>query len=176
MYVTASLCGPPAPFRFQLPVDAALFLDPEIRVDRHEKLAYHGRRNSLAHPGLACLGPGHYSLADLEPWLHEGQAGDGSVTGDALFKHLKDSLLLGRCLSLADGLAIRKKDIRIVRHYFGGNSIPLWRSVIGEVGTGERLVPVLEADDPDSDSGDPVSWVYLDGDFCSCCPAYLLPK
>jgi hypothetical protein len=103
--------------------------DTIVRVDRSICLNYPRWIRDVLHPEFATFGPAEYDLAkQVELWLHDDQK-NGGMKGKCVYKHLKQTDTLKRCLGLHDALAIQQAGIVVFRELFGNNTVSCWKSV-----------------------------------------------
>lgn len=142
-------------------------LDYNVTVDRSVKPSYPDWFKKLIHP---CAGPKEFDLQAVEQWLHDKQK-NGIVSGNTIYKFLKDNNALASCLNLLDGFAIQKKGIAVFRKLFSGKAVFLWGSVM-QGSDGDLYVPCL----CESGDGVMVSWLCLGDDWGSNDPALRFSK
>jgi hypothetical protein len=112
-----------------------------IQVDRSILPEYPHWKKTLFHPELESAGFPVYFLSMLRPWLHEKQK-MGTVKGQVIYDHLKDTGIISTCLNLQDGYAIARNGIEAFRDVFGKQALFLWASVV-ESNNGQFSVPYL---------------------------------
>jgi hypothetical protein len=145
-------------------------LDFLIHVDRSVRPSYPdwAKHDSVNNPGFVALeatGPADYDLSTVDQYLYGKQKTGGYETGNAIYKHLKDTSALVDCYGLADLLAIQAKcnkpgGIAVFRALFKGKAVFGWKSVVEGQG-GSLRVPGLVEDD----GGVVLRWLWLDDDY-----------
>ncbi len=103
--------------------------DTVVYVNRVTRPSYPNWRRHVLHPEFERHGPSTYDLAALDLWIPDMQRA-GSVSCAEVHEHLKLTDTLPQCLNLQDGVAIRKKGLRLYTSLFGERSIFLWKSVV----------------------------------------------
>lgn len=116
--------------------------DSLIRIMRPVKPTYPNWVREVMHPELEDVGPGEYDLAQIDPWLHDGQRNGGRVTGNRIYEDFERNDGLKTCLGLRDGEEIQKKGIAVFRRFFAGKALFLWKSVVRSF-DGDLVVPYL---------------------------------
>ncbi|MBU1557514.1 hypothetical protein KKC45_00975 [Patescibacteria group bacterium] len=143
-------------------------IDPIIKIDRSVCPTYPDWVKEAQHRELENSGPGEFDVSKLEQWLHPDQE-NGIVTGDVIYKYLKDNLLLEGCLGFVELLAIQSRGIEFFRKYFSGKFVFGWKSVVLH-SDGDLLVPCLF----ESGRGVVLRWNWLDNSCFSDCPTLRL--
>jgi hypothetical protein len=119
-------------------------IDSVLHVDRAVPPVHPEWMKNPAHPELELNGPAEYDLkTSLEISFLPGQ-GDGKFTGLDAYEHLKSNNLLGGCLGLADGFAIRERGIKAFSKFFEskeGAVVALWTAVFTDA-DGKLCVPL----------------------------------
>lgn len=140
-------------------------IDFIVCVNRKVRPEYPEWKKELLHPELECTGPRKFDLSKAEQWLHDGQKGNSTTTGQVIYEYLKSNNMLDSCYSLQDGLAIQRKGIAVFRELFKGKAVFLWKSVVRD--RCGLYVPCLY------ESGDMVveCWDRLGGSWGSIGPA-----
>ncbi len=119
-------------------------IDSVLHVDRTVAPAYPEWLKTPLHPELELTGPAEYDMkSNLELSFLPGQ-GDNKFTGLDAYEHLKANNLLGECLGLADGLAIRERGVRAFTKFFEAKDsavVALWKSVFTDE-EGKLCVPL----------------------------------
>ena len=98
-------------------------------------------------------------MAQVAPWLHEGQKDGSAVTGTSIYTHLKDGDILRSCLGYLDALAIRQAvmdeifdrgNLNRFNHFFqttfGSRTLYFWRGIGRRLKDGQLVVPGLYLD------------------------------
>jgi len=94
------------------------------------------------HPELENGGPLEYDATKLVEWFAPGQE-VGVVTGEIVYRYLKDNDLLSTCIGLTDLVEIQKKGIGFFRQNWKGKVVFGWRSIARNRHNGELAVLCL---------------------------------
>jgi len=116
--------------------------DVIIQIDRSRRPTYPRCVRQPLHEDLEYAGPDQYGLRQVQCWYHHAQ-GKEEILYHEIYACLKYFDLLGRCLSLWDGEAIKKSVTPVLFEQFFPNQSPvLWRSVAVGL-NGKLIVPSL---------------------------------
>ena len=119
-------------------------IDSVLHVDRTVAPTHPDWMKSLLHPELELNGPAEYDMkTNLDISFLPGQ-GDGKFTGLDAYEHLKSNNLLGGCLGIADGWAIRERGVKAFSKFFEskeGAVVALWTAVFTD-DAGKLCVPL----------------------------------
>jgi len=146
----------------------ALSVDIRIVVNRSVRPTYPHWMQRALHPELERTGPITYDLRAILPWFHFRQQYGYHYTigGHELYMYLKERELLGGCLSLRDGEVIQRKGLDIFRQFFGSQSCVLWKSVVQDHHSKQRVPYLYEY------NGDlAIGWSSLDDRWSGITPA-----
>lgn len=114
--------------------------DPIIHVDRSTPPKYPDFVKKIQHPELELKGPAKFDIAKIELWGHPDQI--WVVSGNEIYKCLKEEKLLESCCNLADLKAIQARGAGFFNKHFAGKVIFGWGSVALDCHD-DRLVPCL---------------------------------
>lgn len=149
-------------------------LDFTVRLDRFVVLPSWADPNWLTQEfmNLQTTGLAEYNLqSGVEQLLHDDQK-TGVVSGNIIYRCLKNDDALANQLGLADLLAIQKMGVGVFRALFKSKAVFGWKSVVRKCGSHKLYVPYLY------EHGDIVvlCWCWLDNDWNSYHPALRFRK
>jgi hypothetical protein len=140
-----------------------------IQVKRQVLPVYPPWKKRLLHPELETAGFPVYYLTMLRPWLHEKQK-MGTVKGQVIYDHLRETGIISTCLNLQDGYAIVENGLEPILDVFGEQALFLWASV-AESKNGQFSVPYIYKRHYQHKSEPDIAWHWLDDVWCKTEPA-----
>ncbi len=110
-----------------------------ISVDRTKYPArpYHLSKEKFMNPELQLSGPTELNLADMEKYSHVSKSFRG------VYEELAAKNLLGKCLNLADLMAISEKGVKFFQRVFSNFYVPAWASAI--ISENHLIIPSIYA-------------------------------